>query len=69
MEIIWTRHAAERQKEWEKRLGITRQEVEVLLEKPEQVLPGDAGALVAQARRVRACCVCPSSRWRKAERY
>jgi hypothetical protein len=32
-------------------LGITRQDVEVLLRNPEQVVPGDLEALVAQARR------------------
>ena len=51
MEIIWTRHAKERQEEWQKRLGITRQEVEELLRNPEQVVPGDLEAFVAQARR------------------
>ena len=51
MKIIWTRHAEERQEEWQKKLGITRQEVENLLRDPEQVVPGDLEALVAQARR------------------
>ena len=51
MKIIWTRHAEERQEEWQKKLGITRQEVENLLRDPKQVMPGDLGALVAQARR------------------
>ena len=51
MKIIWTRHAEERQEEWRKKLGITRQEVEDLLRDPEQVVPGDLEALVAQARR------------------
>lgn len=36
MDIVWTKHAADRQKEWEKKLGITRQEVEELLRNPEQ---------------------------------
>jgi hypothetical protein len=49
--IIWTRHAEERQEEWQNKLGITRQEVEDLLRNPEQVVPGDLEALVAQARR------------------
>jgi len=49
--IIWTRHAEERQEAWQKKLGITRQEVEDLLRNPEQVVPGDLEALVAQARR------------------
>jgi hypothetical protein len=51
MRIIWTRHAEERQKEWEKKLGITRQEVEDLLMNPEQIVPGDRGTSVAQSRR------------------
>jgi hypothetical protein len=51
VKIIWTRHAKERQEEWRKKLGITRQEVEDLLKDPEQVVPGDRDALVAQARR------------------
>ncbi len=50
MGIIWTKHAAERQKEWEKGLGITRHEVESLVSHPEQVVSGDMDALVAQAK-------------------
>ncbi|MGC8960581.1 MAG: hypothetical protein ACP5OO_12530 [Chloroflexia bacterium] len=50
MRIIWTRHAEERQKEWQKKKGITRQEVETVLRFPEQVLPGDRGTWVAQSR-------------------
>jgi hypothetical protein len=51
VEIIWTRHATDRQKEWERKIRITRQEVEALLTVPEQVVPGDRGVLVAQERR------------------
>ncbi|MCI2424428.1 hypothetical protein LM599_00075 [Candidatus Acetothermia bacterium] len=51
MEIIWTKHATDRQKEWERKIRITRQEVEALLTVPEQVVPGDRGVLVAQERR------------------
>jgi len=51
VKITWTRHAEKRQEEWRKKLGITRQEVEGLLRDPEQVVPGDLEALVAQARR------------------
>ena len=51
MKIIWTRHAEERQKEWEKKLGITSQEVENMLRNPGQIVLGDQDALVAQARR------------------
>ena len=46
MEIIWTKHAEERQKEWEKILGVTRQEVENLASYPEQIIHGDMDALV-----------------------
>ena len=51
MEIIWTKHAEGRQKEWAKKRGITRQEVETLLMNPEQIVPGDQEALVAQVKR------------------
>ena len=51
MNIVWTRHAQERQEEWQKKLGITPQEVEEVLRNPEQVVPGDLEALVAQSRR------------------
>jgi len=51
VKIIWTRHAGERQEEWQKKLGITPQEVEDLLRDPEQVVPGDLDAFVAQAKR------------------
>ncbi len=34
MKIVWTKHAEDRQNEWEKKLGITKQEVEDLLKKP-----------------------------------
>ncbi len=50
MKITWTKHAEERQKEWEKKLGVTREEVEVLVYNPEQIVPGDMDVLVAHAR-------------------
>ena len=53
MGVVWTRYAEERQQEWEKRLGITRREVEDFLCNPEQVVPGDRNALVTQVRRGR----------------
>ncbi len=40
MKIIWTRHGEDRQKEWEKKLEITRQEVENILKDPEQIVSG-----------------------------
>jgi hypothetical protein len=48
--IVWIKHAAERQKEWEKKLGITRQEVEDTLISPAQIVPGDRDVLIAQSR-------------------
>ena len=51
MKIVWTKHAEERQREWERKLGIGRQEVEDLLSRPQQIVPGDLGAFVAQCRR------------------
>jgi len=50
VEIIWTRHAEDRQKEWERRLRFTKQEVEEVIISPEQVVPGDIEVLVAQTR-------------------
>lgn len=51
MDIIWTEHARDRQKEWHKKLGITEHEVEELLRNPPQVVPGDRDVMVAQVRR------------------
>ena len=50
MKIIWTKHAEDRQKEWEKKVDITREKVEDLVNSPEQVVPGDTGVLVAQTK-------------------
>ncbi len=50
MQILWTKHAEDRQKEWEKKLGITKEEVENLIRNPEQIVPGDLSVLVAQSR-------------------
>ena len=44
-------HAKLRQKEWEKRLSITHQEIQDVLRNPEQVVPGDQDTFVAQSRR------------------
>lgn len=51
MRIIWTRHAQDRQKEWTAKLGIAREEVERVLNAPEQVVTGDRDILVAQSKR------------------
>ena len=37
-------------KEWERKIGITQLEIEGLVKKPEQIVPGDLGAFVAQTR-------------------
>ena len=51
MKIIWTRHAEQRQKEWEHKRGITRMDVERVILNPEQVVPGDLGVVIAQSRK------------------
>jgi len=50
MKIIWTRHAREQQKEWERILGISCEQIENMLKNPEQVVAGYRDVLVAQAR-------------------
>lgn len=50
MKIVWTKHAEERQKEWERERGSTRQEVEEAIMKPEQVVYSDQGICIAQVR-------------------
>ena len=34
MKVIWTRHATERQQEWQRKLGITSSEVEAVVLNP-----------------------------------
>ncbi len=51
MRVVWTRHAEERQKEWERKKGITKLEVENLLKKPGQIVPGDLDTLIAQSKK------------------
>jgi hypothetical protein len=51
MNCIWTAHAEERQREWQRKLGVAREEAEEVVRNPEQLMPGDRGALVAQTRR------------------
>jgi len=50
MEIAWTKHAEERQQQWEERLGITRSEVEKVLSSPQQIMIED-NVLVAHSQR------------------
>ncbi|MGD1903620.1 MAG: DUF4258 domain-containing protein [Geitlerinemataceae cyanobacterium] len=49
MKIQWTRHAEERQRQWQQRLGITADDVESVLTDPEEVVP-EGDVLVAQSR-------------------
>ncbi|MBW4441266.1 MAG: DUF4258 domain-containing protein [Plectolyngbya sp. WJT66-NPBG17] len=51
MEIVWTLHAEERQQQWERQRGITREEVEAVVLYAEQIVADDDGVLVAQSRR------------------
>jgi hypothetical protein len=51
MKIIWTRHAEQRQKDWEQRRGITRLEIERVILNPEQMVRGDLNVIIAQSRR------------------
>ena len=50
MKIVWTKHAEERQQQWEQRLGITREEVEATVTNPQQAIAED-DVQVAQTRR------------------
>jgi hypothetical protein len=50
-DIAWTRHAEQRQLEWQRTLGVTREEVEDLVAHPMQIVPGDGNAQIAQAPR------------------
>jgi hypothetical protein len=51
MKILWTKHAKERQKEWEKKLGISRREVEQVLQNPEQIVGAEHDVMIAQSKR------------------
>lgn len=50
MQIVWTKHAEERQKQWQERLGVTREEVEITVAYPQQVVI-ENDVLVAQSLR------------------
>ena len=43
MQVVWTRHAQERQQQWEQRLGITCEEVEAVLINPLLIPKEDKG--------------------------
>ena len=50
MQIVWTKHAEERQQQWEERLGITREEVEIIISSPQQLMM-EGNVLVAHSQR------------------
>ncbi|WOD38038.1 DUF4258 domain-containing protein [Nodosilinea sp. E11] len=50
MQIFWTKHAEERQQQWQQRLGITREEVEAVVKNPQQIVIED-DIFIAQAMR------------------
>ncbi|GAB4349462.1 MAG: hypothetical protein Fur0042_16820 [Cyanophyceae cyanobacterium] len=50
MKLIWTKHATERQQEWEQRKGIQRSDVEAVAQSPEQIVPDDPPVEIAQSR-------------------
>ncbi|NEQ67448.1 MAG: DUF4258 domain-containing protein [Symploca sp. SIO2D2] len=50
MQIVWTKHAQERQQQWEERLRITREEVEATVTNPQQIIV-EEDVLVAQIKR------------------
>ena len=49
MQIVWTKHAQERQLQWEERLRITREEVEAAVTNPQQIIV-EEDVLVAQIK-------------------
>jgi hypothetical protein len=50
MQIVWTKHAQERQQQWEERLRITKEEVEAAVTNPQQIIV-EEDVLVAQIKR------------------
>jgi hypothetical protein len=49
-QIVWTKHAEERQQQWNDRLAITKEEIEAVLQNPQQVISED-DVFVAQTKR------------------
>lgn len=49
-QIVWAKHAEERQQQWQERFGITREEVEATVTHPQQVIL-EGEVWVAQIRR------------------
>jgi len=50
MQIRWTKHAEERQQQWQQKPDITREEIEAILTNPQQIITED-NALIAQSIR------------------
>ena len=50
MNVIWTQHAIDRQKEWFATHAISVEDIESVVTTPEQVVPGDFEIFVAQSR-------------------
>ncbi|MCU0569515.1 MAG: DUF4258 domain-containing protein [Oculatellaceae cyanobacterium Prado106] len=50
MQIVWSKHAEERQQQWQQRFNITREEIEATLLNPQQIVIED-DVLVAQSKR------------------
>ena len=38
MQVLWTKHAEARQCQWQQRLGITREDVEDVVQYPQQII-------------------------------
>ncbi|MHB1646939.1 MAG: DUF4258 domain-containing protein [bacterium] len=51
MAVIWTKHAEERLKEWEQKLKLSKTDMENIVCNPQQIIPGDLDAFVAQFKK------------------
>ncbi|MHB1665706.1 MAG: DUF4258 domain-containing protein [bacterium] len=51
MNIIWTKHAEERLKEWGQALKLKKSDVEKIVNNPHQIVSGDLDAFVAQFKK------------------
>jgi hypothetical protein len=50
LNLGWTHHAEQRLREWNRRTGVTRDEVDEAVRNPTQTVTGDLGAMVAQVK-------------------
>jgi hypothetical protein len=50
MKVIWTKHAGQRLEEWKKKINISKEEIEIILKNPSQIVSGDLDAFVDQNR-------------------